>query len=63
MKALAAFVAVNLTTCGAAIPGAALALQHLPVPANWVAALFLLTAGGGLFIVSLLTLLIRSLEP
>lgn len=63
MKALAAFIAVNLATCGAAIPASAFAWQQLPAPANTVAFLAILTAAGGLFIVSLLTLIIRSFTP
>lgn len=63
MKPLTAFIALNLATCGTAVPAAAMACDHLPAPAGAIALLFLTTAAGGVLVVSFLWLLIRSTEP
>lgn len=60
---LARFIGFNALVAWLAIPAAGLAWRLLPTPAQWVAVLFIATAAGGLFIVSLLKLILRLLEP
>ena len=63
MKPLAAFITLNLTTCGATIPGHALAWQHLPMPCPPILSLFLHTAWAGVLFVSFLWFIKATIDP
>ena len=63
MKSIAAFIAVNLATCGVAVPTGFAAWHHIPMPGAPLAILFLSTATGGFLFVTGLWLLKQHIQP